>query len=271
MELQTITQIPMDADVETITQTLQDQLADTKVKSTLRILGYNVPYRFLRPWINTSDDKEMLQRSQTLENDCLYSLHKEKDQFFILLNPMWNTYLHHHYNILADFTYWNLTLFLQAKNPQLPNLFHSRKRHSLSPDQEQPTAENTDCPFCQLSTQAEIICETATCLAFYDRFPVSPGHALIIPKRHVASYFDLTDREREAMNIMLQFVKKEVENRYHPDGYNIGINVNEAAGQSIFHVHMHLIPRYEGDVANPRGGVRGVIPDKQNYPKEEER
>ena len=87
----------------------------------------------------------------------------------------------------------------------------------------------------------------------------------IIPKRHVASYFDLTNHEREAMNVVLQYVKQKVDERFHPDGYNIGINVNEAAGQSVFHCHMHLIPRYKGDVPNPKGGVRGVIPSKQKY------
>lgn len=125
--------------------------------------------------------------------------------------------------------------------------------------------EGETCPFCRLSRKVEIICETATCVAFYDGYPVSPGHALIIPKRHVASYFDLTNHEREAMNVMLQYVRVKVDERYHPDGYNIGINVNEAAGQSVFHVHMHLIPRYKGDVVNPKGGVRGVIPEKQSY------
>lgn len=126
------------------------------------------------------------------------------------------------------------------------------------------TVEN-GCPFCRLSRRVEIICETATCVAFYDGYPVSPGHALIIPKRHVASYFDLTNHEREAMNVMLQYVRQKIDERFHPDGYNIGINVNEAAGQSVFHVHMHVIPRYKGDVPNPKGGVRGVIPNKQNY------
>ena len=81
----------------------------------------------------------------------------------------------------------------------------------------------------------------------------------------MASYFDLTHREREAMNVMLQFVRRILDERFHPDGYNIGVNVNEAAGQSVFHVHMHLIPRYKGDVPNPKGGVRGVIPGKQKY------
>lgn len=124
---------------------------------------------------------------------------------------------------------------------------------------------NNNCPFCNLSKNVEIICESDTCVAFYDKYPVSPGHALIIPKRHVASYFDLTDQEREAMNQMLQYVKKKVDERFRPDGYNIGINVNKTAGQSVFHVHMHLIPRYAGDVEDPKGGVRGVIPNKQKY------
>jgi len=128
-----------------------------------------------------------------------------------------------------------------------------------------PRKEGETCPFCRLSRRVEVICETATCVAFYDGYPVSPGHALIIPKRHVANYFDLTNHEREAMNLMLQYVKKKIDERFHPDGYNIGVNVNEAAGQSVFHVHMHLIPRYKGDVKNPKGGVRGVIPKKQNY------
>ena len=128
-----------------------------------------------------------------------------------------------------------------------------------------PRTEGETCPFCRLARRVEIICETAICVAFYDGYPVSPGHALIVPKRHVASYFDLTHHEREAMNVMLQYVRKKVDERFHPDGYNIGINDGVAAGQSVFHVHMHLIPRYIGDVANPKGGVRGVIPSKQTY------
>ncbi len=128
-----------------------------------------------------------------------------------------------------------------------------------------PRKEGETCPFCRLSRKVEIICETATCVAFYDGYPVSPGHALIIPKRHVSSYFDLTNHEREAMNVMLQYVKQKVEERFHPDGFNIGINVGKYAGQSVFHCHMHLIPRYKGDVPNPKGGVRGVIPSKQSY------
>lgn len=121
------------------------------------------------------------------------------------------------------------------------------------------------CPFCELSKNVEVICETELCLAFFDSFPVSPGHALIIPKRHIASYFDLTDEEREEMSKVMLHVKQILDERFHPDGYNIGININQAAGQSVFHCHIHLIPRYKGDVENPKGGVRGVIPSKQSY------
>lgn len=125
--------------------------------------------------------------------------------------------------------------------------------------------DTTNCPFCNLSQQVEIICKSDLCIAFFDSYPVSPGHALIIPKRHVASYFDLTHEECQAMEQMLFIVKQKLDERFHPDGYNIGINVGEYAGQSIFHCHMHLIPRYKGDVENPKGGVRGVIPSKQKY------
>ena len=121
-----------------------------------------------------------------------------------------------------------------------------------------------NCPFCNLSSD-RIIMENDLSLAFYDGFPVSEGHVLIIPKRHVANYFELTQEEIVAMNDLMFKIKSLLDNKLHPDGYNIGINVNEAAGQSIFHVHMHLIPRYKGDVPNPKGGVRGVIPNKQKY------
>ncbi len=124
---------------------------------------------------------------------------------------------------------------------------------------------NESCPFCLVEQEREIIASTSLSLAFFDGFPVSPGHALIIPRRHVASFFDLTEEERQDLLSLLDRVKGIVEERYHPDGYNIGVNVGAAAGQSVFHVHMHLIPRYVGDVQNPKGGVRGVIPAKQKY------
>ena len=124
---------------------------------------------------------------------------------------------------------------------------------------------SSGCPFCKLNSKAELVCETATAVAFFDGYPVSKGHTLIIPKRHVANYFDLSDEEQRGLWQMVNHCKTFLERRFHPNGFNIGINVNEAAGQSVFHVHIHLIPRYKGDVENPKGGVRGVIKEKQRY------
>lgn len=123
---------------------------------------------------------------------------------------------------------------------------------------------NTDCIFCNIP-QERVIAESDLCLAIFDGFPVSEGHALIIPKRHVADYFDLTVDEVMAMQKMMRELKLRLDADFSPDGYNVGVNVNAAAGQTVFHVHMHLIPRYKGDVENPKGGVRGVIPGKQKY------
>lgn len=120
------------------------------------------------------------------------------------------------------------------------------------------------CIFCNLSKE-KIILENEYTQAFFDEFPVSKGHMLIIPKRHVSSFFDLTKQEHDAVLELLQICKKKLEKLYAPNGYNIGVNIGEYAGQSIFHVHIHLIPRYKGDTPNPRGGIRGVIPSKQNY------
>lgn len=122
-----------------------------------------------------------------------------------------------------------------------------------------------DCPFCKVEKEREVIASSSQSIAFYDGFPVSPGHALIIPRRHVSSFFDLSKEEQSDMFNLADIVKRIIDEKYHPDGYNVGINVGEAAGQSVFHVHMHIIPRYQGDVPNPRGGIRGVIPGRQNY------
>jgi diadenosine tetraphosphate (Ap4A) HIT family hydrolase len=118
------------------------------------------------------------------------------------------------------------------------------------------------CPFCNITNP---VLENEHTFAIYDKFPVNPGHLLFIPKRHVDSYFDLEDEEKKSVSSLLEEGKKLVDETYQPDGYNIGINVGEAAGQTIFHVHVHLIPRYTGDMDEPRGGVRGVIPSKRMY------
>lgn len=102
-------------------------------------------------------------------------------------------------------------------------------------------------------------------IALFDKYPVSKGHALIISKQHVADYFELPDRLKTACWLMVDRVKLLLAQRFHPDGYNIGLNVGPAAGQTIPHLHIHLIPRYSGDVDDPTGGVRNVIPGKGNY------
>ena len=121
------------------------------------------------------------------------------------------------------------------------------------------------CPFCNLPADRAFLAESDTAFAIYDGYPVNPGHALIIPKRHVANYFELSEEEQAACFRLLNAVKAMVQERYRPDGFNVGINVEEAAGQTVGHVHIHLIPRYWGDVGEPRGGVRGVIPSRQAY------
>jgi diadenosine tetraphosphate (Ap4A) HIT family hydrolase len=101
----------------------------------------------------------------------------------------------------------------------------------------------------------------------YDQYPVNPGHCLVIPHRHVAAYFDATADEKAAMWELVELIKPQLDEAFSPDGYNIGVNVGTAAGQSVPHIHIHVIPRYRGDMENPKGGVRGVIPDKQKYQK----
>ena len=123
--------------------------------------------------------------------------------------------------------------------------------------------DNNHCPFCIL--EREIILETELSFAIFDGFPVNEGHALIIPKRHTANYFDLTFEEQVDCFELLNRVKLIVQEKYNPAGFNVGININEAAGQTMPHVHIHFIPRYDGDVEEPRGGVRGVIPERRNY------
>ena len=120
-------------------------------------------------------------------------------------------------------------------------------------------------PFLIGEETRELIVETAKVFSFYDKFPVSEGHALIVPKRLVSNYFDLTLKEQTACWIVVNKLKNILQEKFRPDGFNIGININEDAGQTISHCHIHIIPRYKNDVENPRGGIRGVIPSKKDY------
>ena len=124
--------------------------------------------------------------------------------------------------------------------------------------------DDNNCPFC---TSDESVLSNDLAYAHYDKYPVNDGHLLIIPFRHVSNYFDLSNKEREAIFSLIDEAKILLDKKHKPDGYNIGINVGESAGQTVWHVHVHIIPRYKDDMNDPRGGVRGVIPEKQNYSK----
>lgn len=124
-------------------------------------------------------------------------------------------------------------------------------------------SSNSSCPFC--TSNGDVFLHNSLVYARCDAHPVTSGHLLLIPFRHVASFFETTQEERIALLHLLDEAKALLDKSHAPAGYNIGINVGEASGQTIAHVHLHLIPRYPGDVDNPRGGVRGVIPEKQSY------
>ena len=120
------------------------------------------------------------------------------------------------------------------------------------------------CPFCALP-QERIIDSNDLALVIRDGYPVSPGHTLVIPKRHIGSWFEITPEEQGAMLDLLGRAKAVLEEEFKPDGYNIGINDGPTAGQTVPHLHMHLIPRYKDDLEEPRGGVRWIIPGKAKY------
>lgn len=120
------------------------------------------------------------------------------------------------------------------------------------------------CPFC-FPDHERILIDDGLCFVMHDRFPVSPGHLLILPRRHIASFFDATATERASFLALLDQAKSLVEKKHHPAGYNIGINDGETAGQTVPHLHIHLVPRYLGDSDDPRGGVRWVLPEKAKY------
>lgn len=124
------------------------------------------------------------------------------------------------------------------------------------------------CPFCEPSKQElsdRIIATGPHFYSIYDAYPVSPGHALIVANRHIASIFEIYLEEQEALFSIIKKTKSVVDAAYHPNSYNIGLNDGQAAGQTVHHLHIHLIPRYDGDMDDPRGGVRLMFPDKAKY------
>ena len=120
------------------------------------------------------------------------------------------------------------------------------------------------CPFCTLPPE-RVVTDHGLGVVIRDAYPVSPGHTLVIPKRHVGSFFDLRFEERQALLALLDEAKVQLDAEFQPAGYNIGVNDGAAAGQTVPHLHIHLIPRYGGDQADPRGGVRWIFPEKAKY------
>ncbi|TAK86246.1 MAG: HIT family protein [Betaproteobacteria bacterium] len=118
------------------------------------------------------------------------------------------------------------------------------------------------CPFC---AEQQALARNEHAFMIYDRWPATRGHTLIVTARHVEDFFKTSRDERQAMLNLVDEAKVLLDEAYAPQGYNIGVNVGETAGQTVMHCHLHVIPRYRGDVPNPRGGIRAVIPGKQSY------
>ena len=125
----------------------------------------------------------------------------------------------------------------------------------------------SDCPLCKIP-QEKFIAQNALTFTVRDTLPVSPGHTLILPKRHIASIFEATKEEVAALWEAIQQVRIGLIKEFSPDGFNIGINDGFAAGQTLPHLHIHIIPRYKGDMPDPRGGIRWIFPDKAKYWKD---
>ena len=122
-----------------------------------------------------------------------------------------------------------------------------------------------DCIFCAPRAERDLLAGNGLAIAFPAGYPVSPGHALIVPRRHEPEFFSLTPDEQAAMVALVNPVRAVLTDRYQPDAFNLGVNAGKAAGQTIAHAHLHVIPRYTGDAAEPRGGVRWVLPETARY------
>jgi diadenosine tetraphosphate (Ap4A) HIT family hydrolase len=126
-------------------------------------------------------------------------------------------------------------------------------------------ADSRGCPLCVRAGTAQVLASNALALAVPDGYPLSLGHSLVIPRRHVADLFDLDSDEQAAVWTLVAAVREVVQRSHGPAGFNVGANVGAAAGQTVAHAHVHVIPRYVGDVPDPRGGVRWVLPERADY------
>jgi diadenosine tetraphosphate (Ap4A) HIT family hydrolase len=126
------------------------------------------------------------------------------------------------------------------------------------------TQPEKSCPFCSPSPE-RVLLAGSEAMALWDRHPLSPGHVLLITRRHIASWFEATEAERAEILRLTDDARQVVLRKHSPDGFNLGINDGVVAGQTVPHLHLHLIPRYRGDIPDPRGGVRWIIPDRAVY------
>lgn len=123
-----------------------------------------------------------------------------------------------------------------------------------------------ECPFCErVAVPHDLLADGVLCVAFYDRTPLNPGHVLVVPHRHESDFLALFPEELSAMLRMAAQVRGQLDEQFWPDGFNLGVNIGEAGGQTVGHAHLHLIPRYWGDVPDPRGGIRCLIPERTRY------
>jgi diadenosine tetraphosphate (Ap4A) HIT family hydrolase len=152
----------------------------------------------------------------------------------------------------------------KARAVRVLKALHGHEIHYWGPFSFEDVQSSEPCVFCTIGAD-RVLGENEHVVWILDAHPVSPGHSLIVPKRHVESFFDTTPVEREAMLFLLDRAREHASQKHAPSGYNIGINDGSAAGQIVSHIHIHLIPRFAGDTEDPRGGVRWVIPSRADF------
>lgn len=121
------------------------------------------------------------------------------------------------------------------------------------------------CPLCRHILESRFIASNQLAVAVPDAYPLSPGHTLVLPRRHQADYFQLSQEEQDSLWRLVADVRVFLDGEYQPDAYNVGFNNGRAAGQTVMHLHVHVIPRYAGDSDDPRGGIRWILPDRALY------
>jgi diadenosine tetraphosphate (Ap4A) HIT family hydrolase len=188
----------------------------------------------------------------TYETDSPRSVAKVAAQKYAEVDFRHNTFTYLEVRVRTDRGTFDVVVRVAAARPG----FHAEK----------PVQVEMSCPPCPFCDSARVhLAESSLAFAFEDEHPVSLGHALIVTRRHVATYFDCTADEKTAIWRLVDQVQNAIVTLRAPDGFNVGFNAGIAAGQTVPHMHVHVIPRYAGDVDDPRGGIRGAIPGKQNY------